>query len=313
MNNLKLKKAMILIFVTVLTGGSNSMVWGQNKDTKKVSYIDKYVPQNAREEADMMASRAGIACIYRDWQTNSDPSNGQFMRGYNIGSVMIDWNDTSIAYALNCVGCFNNGTQHGEVRVMQQYSFCTGNYYLENCTIYTNLEECAMCAGMMSLEKVPLTIYAQHDPCFGGALQRLLLNSKSLPGGYPPYPRVTKPVASKLDFYQAINNAYAQYCGSGDVCNCNIVAFLASSQAQMLYSNETNKFLAYTPIFAENQTLQEAFLLLYELIQPSNGSCDNVPLPIDPSCMPVYFMSKGSLTGKKIGNTYMVQRIKKNQ
>lgn len=243
------------------------------------------IPPTAADEADWMATRAAIAIVYKDWQTNSDPANGKFMRGYNIGNVLIDWKNQKAWWARNNVGCFNNGTQHGEVRSMQQYTFSTKQYYLEGATIYTTLEACAMCAGMMSLEKVESTIAAQHDPSFGDALQRLAFDSKALPHGHPPYPRVTKPIASTLGFYTTINAAYANYCSSKkeDFAKCNIVAFLATEIARTLYAKETEIFLNYKPQFPKNDSLQAALLKLYNEAPVSNGQCqDPAPIPNPP-------------------------------
>jgi tRNA(Arg) A34 adenosine deaminase TadA len=241
------------------------------------------IPPNSSDEADWMATRAAIAIVYKDWQTNWDPQQTQFMRGYNIGSVLIDWPNGKAWWARNNVGCFNNGTQHGEVRAMQQYTFASNQYYIDKATIYTTLEPCVMCAGMMSMEKVSRTIYAQHDPSFGDALQRLALDSTALPKGYPPYPRVTKPSPSALGFYVAINDAYAKFCSPKSFADCNIVQFLATPTAKALYENETRTFLNYKPIYSENASLQIALLKLYNEAPISNGQCkDPAPIPNPP-------------------------------
>lgn len=241
------------------------------------------IPPSGADEADWMATRAAIAIVHKDWQTNWDPTNRQFMRGYNIGSVLIDWPNRKAWWARNNVGCFNNGTQHGEVRAMQQYTFSTQQYYLDKATIYTTLEPCVMCAGMMSMEKVGRTIYAQHDPSFGDALQRLALDSKALPQGYPPYPRVTKPIQSALGFYTTINDAYAKFCSPKTFAECNIVQFLATQTARTLYENETGIFLNYKPVYPENASLQTALLRLYNEAPVSNGQCqDPAPIPNPP-------------------------------
>lgn len=241
---------------------------------------EERIPPTNSDEADWMATRAAIAIVYKDWQINWDPTNRQFMRGYNIGSVLIDWPNGKAWWARNNVGCFNNGTQHGEVRAMQQYTFSTNQYYLDKAAIYTTLEPCVMCAGMMSMEKVGRAIYAQHDPSFGDALQRLALDTTSLPKGYPPYPRVTKPVPSALGFYKAINDAYANFCKPKPFSECNIVQFLATATAKALYENETRTFLSYKPVYPENASLQTALLKLYGEAPVSDGQCkDPAPIP----------------------------------
>lgn len=46
---------------------------------------------------------------------------------------------------------------------------------LKGYTIYTTLEPCAMCPGMMMLTSVPRTVYGETDPIYGEALERLSL------------------------------------------------------------------------------------------------------------------------------------------
>lgn len=236
----------------------------------------KGTPQTQQEEADQMANRAAIAIVYKDWQTNANPNNGLFMRGYNIGSVLVDYKHNYVWWARNNVGCYNNGTQHGEVRAIQQYTFSRKQYYIDDGVIYTTLEPCSMCAGMMSMEKAARTVYAQHDPSFGDALQRLALNSTKLgppPEGFIPYPRVTKPQPSTLEFYGKIATEYAAYCGTTPFSQCNIVAFLATPQANALYAQETRIFQSYNPLFPENGPMQKALLKLYQEAPVSNGQC----------------------------------------
>lgn len=262
-------------------------------------------PATAAVEADQMALRAAIAIVHKDWQTNWDRTKG-FMRGYNIGSVLVDKNnpsDIKLWWARNNVGCFNNGTQHGEVRLMQQYTLKENRYYLTGATIYTTLEPCAMCSGMMVMEKVDRTVYGQHDPYYGDAIERLELNSSTLgppPAGYTPYPPYPNPGAllsqpSTLDFYAKINQAYASYCGITPPTSCNIVAFLASDTARDLFEQETKKFKTYVPKYQENVTLQVGLLDLYaEAPGISNGRCQD-PGPVGP----IGFSGKGHHPKKK--------------
>lgn len=274
----------IMLGVSLIGCAHDTTLSKQHVDNRSsLSISDERIPPTSSEEADWMATRAAIAIVHKDWQTNWDPTSHQFMRGYNIGSVLIDWPNGKAWWARNNVGCFNNGTQHGEVRAMQQYTFATNQYYLDKAAIYTTLEPCEMCAGMMSMEKVGRTLYAQHDPSFGDALQRLALDSTALLHGYPPYPRVTKPIPSALGFYKAINDAYASFCSPQPFSKCNIVQFLATPTAKTLYENETRTFLSYKPIYPENAPLQTALLKLYDEAPVSNGQCkDPAPVPYPP-------------------------------
>jgi len=68
--------------------------------------------------------------------------------------------------------------------------------YLDGYTIYTTLEPCAMCSGMMALTKVKRAVYGNPTHLYGRAIERLMLDSRALKDpsdgrslGFKPYPR----------------------------------------------------------------------------------------------------------------------------
>jgi tRNA(Arg) A34 adenosine deaminase TadA len=116
-------------------------------------------PSSVQLERDAIFSLAAYAVVYKDWQPAEEPNP----RGHNIGCVLVDRNNNPVAWNLNSNNSTNDATQHGEVRVIQDYIKKSGNKYLEGYTIYTTLEPCVMCSGMMSLTKVTRTVYGQTD------------------------------------------------------------------------------------------------------------------------------------------------------
>ena len=100
----------------------------------------------------------------------------------------------------------------------------TKRYKLKDHTVYTTLNPCAMCAGMMTLTSVKRTVYGMKDPGFGNALKRLQLNTSSL-GGYKPYPRPVISDKSPSMFRKQLDEAYAIKGGS-------ITKFLLTDEAK---------------------------------------------------------------------------------
>ncbi|MFA7241332.1 MAG: nucleoside deaminase [Sulfuricellaceae bacterium] len=171
-----------------------------------------------QQERDNIYSLLAYSVVLKDWQQDS-----KTQRGHNIGSVLVDPDGKVVFWARNSNKITGNGTQHGEVRLMVGYLNKVKSYSLKGYTIYTSLEPCAMCSGMMVLQSITRTVYGQADPGFGKALERLSLDTHALPellpeyyqDGYCPYPRGVISDPAKTDAYQQLNAAYAQYEKAG--------------------------------------------------------------------------------------------------
>jgi tRNA(adenine34) deaminase len=178
------------------------------------------------KERDEIYMLGAYAVVYNDWQDGS----GQ-KRGHNIGSVLVDPNGKIVNWARNCNAVLSNGTQHGEVRLMLGYLNRVGGYTLKGYTVYTSLEPCAQCSGMMILTNIARTVYGQTDPGFGKAIERLKLDSKKWnPAGYTPYPRAVISDKSDSKYCAQLDAAYKQSGGS-------ITTFLLSDQARDIFKS----------------------------------------------------------------------------
>jgi tRNA(adenine34) deaminase len=60
-------------------------------------------------------------------------------------------------------------TAHAEVLALRRAAEALGGWRLPETTIYVTLEPCAMCAGAISLARVPRLVYGATDPK-GGAV-----------------------------------------------------------------------------------------------------------------------------------------------
>jgi tRNA(adenine34) deaminase len=235
----------------------------------------------AQAERDEIFTLLAYAVVLKDWQSSGSPAGAAAARGYNIGSVLVDPAQRHAVYwGLNSVYLTENRTQHGEVRLMTCFfermrEAGTPLSTLKGYTIYTTLEPCAMCSGMMVLTSVPRTVYGQEDPGFGKALERLKLDSSQCQG-YPPYPRAVESDHAAVDAAGQLERRYDDY-RRNHPDNPSITDFLATPEARQVYEAALAAFLSLEPRFAENQAvLADArdFYTCYSRVTPAAGCPD---------------------------------------
>lgn len=217
-----------------------------------------------RKERDEIYSLLAYAVVFKDWQPQQDHGT-PVERGHNIGSVLVDPGGNVVFWARNSNAITDDASQHGEVRLIRSYLVNTADTkYLDGYTIYTTLEPCAMCSGMMALTKVSRAVYGQTDPAYGRAIERLMLDSRALkdaagerPLGYPPYPRGFKSEFAGTAIATALD---ARFLAAGDP---DITKWLRSDAARGLFEQATATLLAYQPSHAENVAALRAATRLY--------------------------------------------------
>lgn len=198
---------------------------------------------------------AAYTVVFDDWQTMDDKNK----RGHNIGCILVNEKNMPVAWERNCVTELSDATQHGEVRVIQKYISKNADKYLDGYTIYTTLEPCIMCSGMMSLTKVAYCVYGQKDGPnksievgYGDAIERLKLDTynKKTGTGYKPYPRTPKAsIASDLSYKKELD---ALYKASDAI---SITDFLLSDQAKSIYAKAAQEFNSYKVIHNVNNAI----------------------------------------------------------
>ena len=216
-----------------------------------VTTKEHYVPESASEridsvqlELDNFYTLMSYAVVYKNWQSDTTTQK----RGHNIGCVVVNSNDTVVYWARNCNKILSNGTQHGEVRAMLGYINAKRSYNLKNHTIYTSLEPCAQCAGMMTLQSIERTVYGQKDPDFGDAFERLQCKLGTCQG-CTPYPRSVISVESKCRLTAMLDSTYHV---NRDKFR-SITGFLLSDSARVIYQAADSLFRAFTPRHSQNE------------------------------------------------------------
>lgn len=98
--------------------------------------------------------------------------------GHNIAALAVDAQGRVVDVDFNHNKIFNSSVQHAEARLIRRlfglaavqdsWDFSSGSRHyrtdLKETTIYTSLESCAQCSGIMALGLIPQVFYLQPDP-----------------------------------------------------------------------------------------------------------------------------------------------------
>jgi len=71
-------------------------------------------------------------------------------------------------------------TAHAEIVALRQAALLSGNYRLEDATVYCTLEPCPMCAGAMVAARVRTLVFAARDLRFGGVRSKFQIADSPL-------------------------------------------------------------------------------------------------------------------------------------
>lgn len=92
-----------------------------------------------------------------------------------IGCVIVQ-NDKIIARGYNRRNTDKNALAHAEISAIKKASKKTGDWRLEDCTLYVTLEPCQMCAGAIVQARMKRVVIATMNPkagCAGSILNLL--------------------------------------------------------------------------------------------------------------------------------------------
>jgi tRNA(Arg) A34 adenosine deaminase TadA len=212
-----------------------------------------------QQEIDEIYSLLAYALVYFNWQPGNIPRENR--RGYNVGAVLVNRENEVVHYGLNCINSTDNATQHGEVRTIMEYLDKTRQFNLEGCAMYTTLEPCIMCAGMMTMTNVSRVVYGQKDVDFSNGLERLALDTQSL-GGYAPFKRTTVSDGSHNAFRIQLDQAYQRFLETDP--EKILAKFLTTQEAESIYKNAANAFFTYQVKYPENDGIYAGAKTFYD-------------------------------------------------
>ncbi|AWV97670.1 nucleoside deaminase [Arcticibacterium luteifluviistationis] len=203
--------------------------------------------QNERDEIFLLLA---YSLVYNDWQPESVPRFER--RGYNIGTVLVNAQNEPVYAGLNAINSTDNATQHGEVRAITGYLEENGGYNLKDFTVYTTLEPCIMCAGMITMTNVKRVVIGQKDFDYSHAFERLAIDTRAVEG-FPPYPRKSDIYYPNLSVSQKLDIAFANFLKTEE--EKYLARFLSSEIAKSIFKEAENEFLNYQVKFSENQDI----------------------------------------------------------
>jgi tRNA(adenine34) deaminase len=196
-----------------------------------------------QEERDDIFALLAYGIVLKDWQDMDAPR-----RGHNIGSVLVNPKGFPVFWSRNANNLLDDSTQHGEVRLIQNYLACKGvGGYVHDYTVYTTLEPCAMCAGLMTLSRVSRVVYGQNDPAYGSAAKALL--AINYPNVFENVSLDVSPIKRKLDSAFAARNQGGK---------ASIIGFLLSSEAKEIFSEAADGLMNYSLKYQKNRSVLEA-------------------------------------------------------
>ncbi|MDQ3741574.1 MAG: deaminase [Actinomycetota bacterium] len=149
-------------------------------------------------------------------------------KGHNIAAIAVDRRGRVLDFGFNHNKLFNSSAEHAEARLVRRvFSLAhIADVYeeieteapeaqrrseydtLSEVTIYTSLESCAQCAGMMALGNVKQVVYLQSDPGMykiGNILRNL---SERMPRA--PLP-ISAAQVGFAEFQTALEEAYGEF------------------------------------------------------------------------------------------------------
>lgn len=229
----------------------------------------------ARREIDEIHALLAMAIVYQDWQIDT-------VRGHNIGALLVDPSDAPVFWARNARFVTGNGTEHGEVRLIRNYLACPHNVeYLgeqppgrhagarpgRGFTLYTTLDPCVMCAGMMLMTQLSRAVYVQSDPDYGHVAARLAAGNGG-EGSLPPYPVTLDISQADLPEARMLDESYLRF-GRKDA----IIPFLRSEQARKIFAAATQRLREFQSAHG-NQTVVETALRYLDTVVDSDYQPD---------------------------------------
>ena len=213
----------------------------------------------AGQEVDEIFSLLTYALVYANWQPASVPRKQR--RGYNIGAILVNKENQPVYCGLNCINATDNATQHGEVRAITDYLEKTRAFNLDGFTIYTSLEPCIMCAGMMTMTDVDRVVYGQKDVDFSNGLERLALDTRPY-GGYAPFKRTTWADPSPSTIRPRLDSAYQQFLTTDP--EKVLSKFLTGAPAESLFNEAHSAILNFQVKHPENAKVLTAARQFFE-------------------------------------------------
>lgn len=178
--------------------------------------------------------------------------------GHNIAAFAVDRDGYVIDFDFNHNEIFNSSIQHAEARLLnrifslnqindswnmggQTEGSSSYGQLLQGVTIYTSLESCAQCSGIMTLGNAKEVVYLQEDPGqykIGNIMFRLTESSDPSKKALAP-----RPIAAPLfnfQYYFNLAEKFEEFKKTQKTSS--ITAFLCTESAYLIFLEAENEF-----------------------------------------------------------------------
>ncbi len=97
-----------------------------------------------------------------------------------VGAVLVSADGRILGEGSNAPIANLDPTAHAEIFALREAALASGNYRLLDCTLYTTLEPCIMCAGAIVHARVARLVFGARDLRFGGVRSKFQLADSDL-------------------------------------------------------------------------------------------------------------------------------------
>jgi tRNA(Arg) A34 adenosine deaminase TadA len=243
----------------------------------------------AEQERHRIYSLMLMALVFHYWNGNkkgrlgtyplnesSAVDNGKHRRflegdylGHNIAAIAVDGDGHIIDFEFNHNALMNSSVEHAESRLVRRIfsltqihdswntstdKFTASDDYntFEKVTVYTSLEPCSQCAGIMALARVKQVIYLQTDSqmnLIGNILRNLTVGTKlespiPIKGSEIGLPFFDELHLSFEKFFAAMTERKGEpfFQGESKDFSASITSYLCTKEARNIYKHAAQLF-----------------------------------------------------------------------
>jgi tRNA(Arg) A34 adenosine deaminase TadA len=219
------------------------------------------------------------------WREKQREDDGRYAGsdylGHNIGAIAVDATGEVIDFDFNHNQIFGSSAEHAEARLIRRVFSLTQLYdgwdthapgdparprgystLLGGVTVYTSLESCAQCSGVMALGQVGQVVYLQRDPGtyhIGNILWNLTSHEIAMGEATEVKASAPRPIpGSEIDFgyFEELNTKYRDYYnqvkdkpfhiveGGRSECSTALTCFLCTDEAFDIFDRARKEFFA---------------------------------------------------------------------
>lgn len=193
------------------------------------------------------------------WDAPSGPRTG-----HNIAAVLVAPDGMPVWWERNANAAEDSSIEHAEARLLRGYIADRRDLgrpvpRLAGYSVYTTLEPCVMCVGMMIMSDVDRVVYGQRDPLWGQAAERLSFDSRGAGRGLAAYPRRLESIPSASPFRARLDDAYRPQH------RVAVTEWLDGVEAEEIFMETVRALQRFEAKHAPNQPLLDAARAQYEL------------------------------------------------